>query len=59
MTSKAVMKLMMGFYILLFFGYLFGPLIMMGASAFNASHFPQVTPWEGFYLAMVSTTGRR
>ena len=48
MTSKTVMKFMVGFYILLFFGYLFGPLIMMGASAFNASSFPQVTPWEGF-----------
>jgi spermidine/putrescine transport system permease protein len=42
------MKLMVGFYVVLFFGYLFGPLILMGASAFNQSPFPQVTPWEGF-----------
>jgi spermidine/putrescine transport system permease protein len=42
------MKVMVGFYVVLFFGYLFGPLIMMGASAFNQSPFPQVTPWEGF-----------
>ncbi len=48
MTSKSVMKLMVGFYVLLFFAYLFGPLLMMGASAFNKSPFPQVTPWEGF-----------
>jgi spermidine/putrescine transport system permease protein len=48
MTSKTVMKIMVGFYVFLFFGYLFGPLLMMGASAFNASTFPQVAPWEGF-----------
>jgi spermidine/putrescine transport system permease protein len=42
------MKVMVGFYVVLFFGYLFGPLIMMGASAFNQSPFPPVTPWEGF-----------
>jgi len=41
------MKLMVGFYILLFFVYLFGPLIMMGGSAFNESPFPQISPWEG------------
>jgi spermidine/putrescine transport system permease protein len=47
MTSGGVMRLMVGFYILLFFAYLFGPLLMMGASAFNESPFPQVSPWEG------------
>lgn len=50
MTSRTVMKIMVGFYVLLFFGYLFGPLIMMGASAFNTSTFPQVAPWEGTTL---------
>jgi spermidine/putrescine transport system permease protein len=44
------MKLMVGFYVLLFFTYLFGPLFMMGASAFNVSPFPQVAPWEGTTL---------
>jgi len=48
MSSKSVMKIMVAFYIFLFFGYLFGPLLMMGASAFNVSTFPQVAPWEGF-----------
>ena len=47
MTARGIMKLMVGFYILLFFAYLFGPLFMMGASAFNESPFPQVSPWEG------------
>jgi spermidine/putrescine transport system permease protein len=42
------MRIMVGFYVVLFFGYLFGPLLMMGASAFNTSTFPQVAPWEGF-----------
>ena len=50
MTSGTVTRIMVGFYILLFFGYLFGPLIMMGASAFNAAPNPQVSPWEGFTL---------
>ncbi len=48
MTSTSVGKIMIGFYIFLFFGFLFGPLIIMGAAAFNTSSFPQVTPWEGF-----------
>jgi spermidine/putrescine transport system permease protein len=50
MTSAGVMRIMVGFYVLLFFGYLFGPLIMMSAAAFNQSPFPQVSPWEGFTL---------
>ncbi len=48
MTSRTIMRLMVGFYILLFFGYLFGPLILMGVTAFNSTSFPQVSPWEGF-----------
>ncbi|SVE05135.1 uncharacterized protein METZ01_LOCUS457989, partial [marine metagenome] len=36
----------MGFYVLLFFGYLFGPLIIMSATAFNSSSFPSVSPWD-------------
>jgi spermidine/putrescine transport system permease protein len=45
-----VMGIMVGFYVILFFVYLFGPLFMMGASAFNQSPFPQVAPWEGFTM---------
>ena len=48
MTSNTVRKVMVGFYIILFFAYLFGPLLLMGASAFNKATFPQVHPWEGF-----------
>jgi spermidine/putrescine transport system permease protein len=50
MTSKFVMKSMFGFYLLLFFGYLFGPLLAMGVTAFNTSNYPQVIPFEGFTL---------
>ena len=35
-------------FVLLFFLYLFGPLIIMGITAFNSSAFPRVTPWECF-----------
>ena len=54
MTSTNVMRIMVGFYVLLFFAYLFGPLIMMGTAAFNESPFPQVTPWEGFTMKWFS-----
>ncbi|MEX2650432.1 MAG: ABC transporter permease [Alphaproteobacteria bacterium] len=48
MTSDRVRRLMVGFYILLFFGFLFGPLLLMGAAAFNDVSYPQVLPWQGF-----------
>jgi spermidine/putrescine transport system permease protein len=50
MTSKFVMKGMIGFYIVLFFLYLLGPLILMGVTAFNTPAYPQVLPFEGFTL---------
>ncbi|MCR9221066.1 MAG: ABC transporter permease [Alphaproteobacteria bacterium] len=50
MRSHQLMKLMIGFYIVLFFGYLFGPLIIMSVTAFNSSDFPRVTPWDCFTL---------
>lgn len=46
MTSRGVMKVFFGFYALLFFGYLFGPLIIMSITAFNSSTYPRVSPWE-------------
>jgi spermidine/putrescine transport system permease protein len=44
------MKAMLGFYILLFFGYLFGPIIVMTLTAFNTPNYPQAYPLEGFTL---------
>ncbi|MDY0885179.1 ABC transporter permease [Dongia soli] len=50
MTSKGIFSFFIGFYLLLFFAYLFGPLLIMGATAFNNSSYPQLWPWEGFTL---------
>jgi spermidine/putrescine transport system permease protein len=48
MKSSYVMKAMIGFYILLFFGYLFGPIIVMSITAFNTPAYPQAYPFESF-----------
>ncbi len=50
MSSQNVLRLMVGFYIGVFFLFLFGPLIIMGMSAFNTPTFPQAYPFEGFTL---------
>jgi spermidine/putrescine transport system permease protein len=50
MTSKHVMKFMLGFYIALFLLYLFGPLLVMSVTAFNTPAYPQAVPFEGFTL---------
>ena len=48
MSSRMIMKAMIAFYIFIFFLYLFGPLIVMGVSAFNVESYPQAYPFEGF-----------
>jgi spermidine/putrescine transport system permease protein len=50
MSSRFFLKLMVGFYLLIFFGYLFGPLIIMTITAFNTSEYPQIYPFNGFTL---------
>jgi len=50
MTSRSVHRTMIGFYIALFFAFLFGPLVVMGITAFNTPTYPQVWPFEGFTL---------
>lgn len=50
MTSAGVWRAMMGFYIALFFLYLFGPLIVMTLSAVNTPQYPQAFPIEGLTL---------
>ena len=50
MNSKHVMRGMIGFYILLFFAYLFGPLLVMSVTAFNTPNYPQAYPFEAFTL---------
>lgn len=48
MTSERVSRLFSILFIAGFFAYLFGPLIIMGMTAFNSSEFPRVSPWECF-----------
>ena len=48
MTSDHVRKFFTLFFVLGFFAYLFGPLIIMGLTAFNSAPFPRVSPWECF-----------
>ena len=50
MKSALVMRGMIGFYIFLFFLYLFGPLMVMSVTAFNTPAYPQAIPFEGFTL---------
>ena len=48
MTSDRVRQVFSIAFVLIFFLYLFGPLIIMSFTAFNSSSFPRVTPWECF-----------
>ena len=50
MNSKLVMRAMIAFYVFLFFAYLFGPLFVMGITAFNTPNYPQAYPFETFTL---------
>jgi len=42
--------MLIGLYLVLFFAYMFLPLIFMTIIAFNANDIPQITPWKGFTL---------
>lgn len=35
-----------GLYLLAFFGFLFGPLLIMVVTALNSSSFPRISPWD-------------
>jgi len=50
MNSANVARAMFAFYVLLFFLFLFGPLVLMGVTAFNTPEYPQVWPFQGFTL---------
>lgn len=50
MTSRAIQKAMLAFYITIFFAYLFGPLVVMGVTAFNTPAYPTFYPIEGITL---------
>ncbi|HEX2528864.1 MAG TPA: ABC transporter permease [Geminicoccus sp.] len=44
------MSRVLGFYLVLFFIYMFGPLVIMTLAAFNDSPYPTVTQWRGWTL---------
>ena len=47
MTNQSpLLRLGLILYLVLFFTYLLGPLVLMSVTAFNSASFPQVTPWE-------------
>ena len=48
MNSASILKFFISFYIVLFFAYLFGPLIVMSITAFNSAGFPRLSPWDCF-----------
>lgn len=50
MNADKFNRLVTGFYLLSFFIFLLGPLLVMGASAFNTPSSPQVWPIEGLTL---------
>jgi spermidine/putrescine transport system permease protein len=50
MRAGTILRLVTGGYMLLFFLFLFGPLMVMGTTAFNTPGYPQALPFEGFTL---------
>lgn len=47
MTKQPLyIRIGLALYLIMFFTYLIGPLILMSITAFNSSSFPQITPWE-------------
>ena len=50
MSSALIFRGILVVYLVLFFGFLFGPLLVMGVTAFNTPSYPQVLPFEGFTL---------
>ena len=47
-TTEKLTRVFTILFVLVFFAYLFGPLIVMGMSAFNTSSFPRISPWDCF-----------
>lgn len=45
-TENLLLKIFLGAYLVIFFGYLLGPLIVMSVTAFNSPSFPKMSPWE-------------
>ncbi len=50
LNSKTILDISVKFYFLIFFLYLFLPLVVVSFAAFNDSSIPTVYPWKGFTL---------
>lgn len=50
MTAERIFRGLFVLYLLAFVAYLFAPLLIMSAAAFNESRFPTVIPWQGTTL---------
>ncbi len=50
MIKDRISKFLVLAFVLFFFLYLFGPLIVMGISAFNTSSFPRMSPFDCFSI---------
>ena len=48
MSSTTVVRVALGAYLLIFFSYLLGPLVVMSLTAFNSAAFPSMSPWACF-----------
>lgn len=48
MNSATVIRIALGAYLIIFFSYLLGPLVVMSMTAFNSPAFPSVSPWACF-----------
>lgn len=48
MKSATLIRVALGAYLLIFFSYLLGPLLVMSLTAFNSAAFPSVSPWACF-----------
>ncbi len=48
MSSLTVIRIALGAYLIIFFSYLLGPLVVMSLTAFNSSGFPSISPWACF-----------
>ena len=45
-SQPLLIRIGLALYLVIFFTYLIGPLILMSITAFNSAAFPQITPWE-------------
>ncbi|WP_265499895.1 ABC transporter permease [Paracoccus beibuensis] len=55
MSAERIFRAIFVLYLAAFAIYLFAPLMIMAAAAFNESRFPTVIPWQGTTLSWFST----